>query len=55
VSIFVLIVSPEIEDRNEVEVATGLSTKRPSTLNDIITLRVFYHSIIFFCFTVTVK
>jgi hypothetical protein len=33
VSIFVL--SPEIEDRDEVEVATGRSTKRPSTLNDI--------------------
>jgi hypothetical protein len=33
VSLFV--VSPEIEDRDEVEVATGRSTKRPSTLNDI--------------------
>jgi hypothetical protein len=33
VSLFV--VSPEIEDRDEVEVATGRSTKRPSALNDI--------------------
>jgi hypothetical protein len=32
-SLFVL--TPEIEDRDEVEVATGRSTKRP-TLNDII-------------------
>jgi hypothetical protein len=32
-SLFVL--SPEIENRDEVEVATGRSTKRPSTLNDI--------------------
>jgi hypothetical protein len=31
VSLFV--VNPEIEDRDEVEVATGRSTKRPSTLN----------------------
>jgi hypothetical protein len=29
------VLSPEIEDRDEVEVATGRSTKRPSTLNDI--------------------
>jgi hypothetical protein len=29
------VVSPEIEDRDEVEVATWQSTKRPSTLNDI--------------------
>jgi hypothetical protein len=28
-------VSPEVEDRDEVEIATGPSTKRPSTLNDI--------------------
>jgi hypothetical protein len=28
-------VSLEIEDRDAVEVATGRSTKRPSTLNDI--------------------
>jgi hypothetical protein len=34
VSLFV--VSLEIEDRDAVEVATGRSTKRPSTLNDII-------------------
>jgi hypothetical protein len=27
--------SPEIEDRDEFEVVTGRSTKRPSTLNDI--------------------
>jgi hypothetical protein len=33
VSLFVL--SPEIEDRVEVEVATGRSTKRPFALNDI--------------------
>jgi hypothetical protein len=33
VSLFVL--SPEVEDRYEVEVVTGRSTKRPSTLNDI--------------------
>jgi hypothetical protein len=33
VSLFV--VSPKIEDRDEVEVATWQSTKRPSTLNDI--------------------
>jgi hypothetical protein len=32
VSLFVL--SPEIENRDEVEVATGRSTKRP-TLNDV--------------------
>jgi hypothetical protein len=32
-SLFVL--TPEIEDRDQVEVATGRSTKRPSTLNDI--------------------
>jgi hypothetical protein len=32
VSLFVL--SPEIEDRDEVEVATRRSTKRLSTLND---------------------
>jgi hypothetical protein len=31
VSLFVL--SPDIEDRDEVKVATGRSTKRPSTLN----------------------
>jgi hypothetical protein len=29
------LLSREIEDRDEVEVATGRSTKRPSTLNDI--------------------
>jgi hypothetical protein len=29
------VLSPEIEDRDEVEVATGRSTKRPSTLNEI--------------------
>jgi hypothetical protein len=34
VSLFVL--SPEIEDRDEVEVATGRSTRRPSALNDIL-------------------
>jgi hypothetical protein len=34
VSLFVL--SPEIEDRDEDEVATGRSAKRPSILNDII-------------------
>jgi hypothetical protein len=34
VSLFV--VSPEIEDPDEVEVATGRSTKRPSSLNYII-------------------
>jgi hypothetical protein len=28
------VLSPEIEDRDEVEVVTGRSTKRPSTLND---------------------
>jgi hypothetical protein len=33
VSVFV--VSLEFEDRDEVEVATGRSTKRPSALNDI--------------------
>jgi hypothetical protein len=33
VSFFVL--SPEIEDRDEVEVATGRNPKRPSALNDI--------------------
>jgi hypothetical protein len=33
VTLFVL--SPGIEDRDEVEVATGRSTKRPSSLNDI--------------------
>jgi hypothetical protein len=31
VSLFVL--SPEIEDRDEIKVATGRSTKRPSALN----------------------
>jgi hypothetical protein len=36
VSLFVL--STEIEDRDEIEAATGRSTKRPSTLNDIHTL-----------------
>jgi hypothetical protein len=30
-----LVLSPEIEDRDEVEVATGRNTKIPSTLNDI--------------------
>jgi hypothetical protein len=34
VSLFVL--SPEIEDRDEDEVATGRSAKRPSILNDIL-------------------
>jgi hypothetical protein len=34
VSLFVL--SPEIEDRDEAEIATGRSTKRPSTLNTIL-------------------
>jgi hypothetical protein len=34
VSLFVL--SSEIEHRDEVEVATGRNTKRPSTNNDII-------------------
>jgi hypothetical protein len=29
------VLSPEIEDRDEVKVAIGQSTKRPSTLNDI--------------------
>jgi hypothetical protein len=29
------VLSPEIENRDEVEVATGRSTKTPSTLNDI--------------------
>jgi hypothetical protein len=33
VSLFVQ--SPKFEERDEVEVATGRSTKRPSTLNDI--------------------
>jgi hypothetical protein len=33
VRLFMLI--PEIEDRDEVEVATGRSTKRPSTMNVI--------------------
>jgi hypothetical protein len=33
VSLFVL--SPEIEDQNELEVATGRSTKRPSTKTEI--------------------
>jgi hypothetical protein len=33
------VLSPEIEDPDEVEVATGQSTKRPSTVNDI---RVYY-------------
>jgi hypothetical protein len=33
-SVFVL--SPDIEDRDGVEVPTGRSTKRPSTLNDIL-------------------
>jgi hypothetical protein len=37
VSLFVL--SPEIEDRDEVEVATGRSTKRLSTLIDDIYLQ----------------
>jgi hypothetical protein len=32
VSLFVL--SSEIKDRDKVEIATGRSTKRPSTLND---------------------
>jgi hypothetical protein len=51
-------VSPEIKDRGEVEIATGWSTKRPSTFNDICIL--FYlqavhkkksdmNSFIFFC------
>jgi hypothetical protein len=40
VSLFVL--SPEIEHRDEVEVATGQSTKRFSTLNDKYLLRVYY-------------
>jgi hypothetical protein len=39
-SLFVLSLL-EIEDRNEVEVATGRNTKRPSTLNDIYLLFIF--------------
>jgi hypothetical protein len=36
VEVSLFVVSLEIEDRDAVEVATGRSTKRPSTLNDII-------------------
>jgi hypothetical protein len=46
VSLFVL--SPEIEDRDEAEVATGRSTKRPSTLYDISVLFVYFFLFITF-------
>jgi hypothetical protein len=53
--------APEIEDRDEVEVATGRSTKRPSTLNDVyyfifkrITKKI-GHELVFFFVPVTVK
>jgi hypothetical protein len=35
VEVSLFVVNPEIEDRDEVEVAAGRSTKRPSTPNDI--------------------
>jgi hypothetical protein len=63
VEVRVFELSSEIEDRDEVEVATGRSTKRPFTLNDCI---LFYlqadykkksdiNSFIFFCCVLTVK
>jgi hypothetical protein len=37
-----LVPSPEIEGRDAVEIATGRSTKRPSTLNDTIVSKINY-------------